>query len=166
MSAPLSMRADYIVAIITAIVYSIVIGVLIFAINPTPTMPNAGVADLEKTLIDVNGILLGFAGIMFAQLLAGGQSLRSTVAPAQRDLSNQLLRLPLRGVILVFAYFTFSIVISVLVLTGAETNPTSTTRISDAVGAPLLSMILALLLLGLYLGRYGRTQLSLIQPVA
>lgn len=156
----LSNRTDRYVIIITIIIFFVPYAILVAVYAPPPTMPNSGVADFEKTLIAVDGILLGFAGIMFAQLLAGGQSQRS-VAGLQRNLSILLLRLPVRGAALVVSYFTGSIVISVWILADADTSPNAQTRIADAVVLPLISMVLALVLLLVYMTRYSRAQLSL-----
>jgi hypothetical protein len=160
MSAALSIT-DWKILFITIIIMLVPYAILVSVINPPPTMLNSGVADLEKTLIGVNGILLGFAGIMFAQLLAGGQTQRRTGDQSQRNLSNLLLRLPVRGAVIVVAYFTVSIVISIWILTVADANPDSTTKIGDAVVLPLLSMIFALILLLSYMVRYGTAQRSL-----
>src|SRR2546428_10649673 len=100
MSIALS-RTDWKILFITVIVMAVPYGILVSVLTPPPTMPNSGVADLEKTMIGVNGILLGFAGIMFAQLLAGGQNQRRAGDQSQRNMSNLLLRLPVRGAVIV-----------------------------------------------------------------
>lgn len=143
---------------ILAIVGIAAFGYLEFFSSPVPLMPNSGVADLEKTLIDVNGVLLGFSGIMIAQILASSQSkINPQLSGPSRAQPIFLGYASVNEAISVLVYFTISIVASVILLTGADRNPSGTTEVADAVVFPLTAMIAALIAIGSFLRDYAKS---------
>lgn len=108
-------------------------------LNPPATMPNGAVIELEKVLIDVTGILLGFSGVMFAQLLAGFQS--------KKEESTIIWR----GILRVFIFLTFSIALSIFYLSSALSDPTARSQTGQAVLLPLIPMVLGILLIPAYM---------------
>lgn len=139
-----------------------------------PNLANSGVRDFETTMLQVNGLLLAFSGVLFAQLLSGAvprevlnrMSFGNEVK-ILKSLNSVSQALLLRTMI-VFLLFVTSLLGSVSVLVLALLSPASTTPIADAVVIPITPMVVGisyvLIAVGLYLKAQRKAADALGKP--
>jgi hypothetical protein len=103
---------------------------------------------LETTLIQALGIMLGFSGIIFAQLLAGFQKEQPG---SEREAHISLL---VRMFQYILVYFVLSIGLALWYLVQGLADPSNTIFIAFSVVLPATPTIFALLLIMGYLSAY------------
>jgi hypothetical protein len=127
-------------------------------------LANSGVRDLETTLIQVNGLLLAFSAVLFAQLLSGAVPRevlnRMSFANEIRILKglNAVSQALLLRTVAVFLLFVTSLLGSIILLVLALSNPASATSIANAVLIPVAPLVLGISYILIAVGSYLKAQ--------
>jgi len=135
-------------------------------------LANTGVRDLETTLIQVNGLLLAFSAVLFAQLLSGTvpKGVLSGMPWAfEKKLLERLTSVSqalLLRIVVVFLLFVASLLSSIFVLVSALLSPTSATPIADSVVIPVAPMVVGISYVLVAVGLHLKAERKAIDAVS
>ncbi len=115
-------------------------------------LPNTAVSEIQKALLQIEGVLLGFSAVTYAYLISGVESRIAVYIQMQskeRELKNaRTLSVRLtKGALAVFVSLTLSFVYSVGVLTTSLVNTTSSTLWANVTFFPLFLIVLGLVVI-------------------